>query len=58
MESEKVKKIFEDERINTEITCVEAFGLSEKYGISKTEIARHCNTNNIKIRACQLGCFK
>jgi hypothetical protein len=58
MEPEKVKKIFEDEGIKTSITCIEAFEISEKYSLSKIEIARYCNLNNIKIHACQLGCFK
>ena len=58
MDDEKIRKIFEEENIADGITCPEAFEISEKYGISKIEIARFCNASKIKIRACQLGCFK
>jgi len=58
MKPDIVKKIFDDEGIKTSITCIEAFDISEKHSISKTEIARYCNANNIKIKSCQLGCFK
>ena len=58
MDEEKIRSIFEREGIDKEIKCPEAFAISEKYGISKTDIARFCNTHGIKIRACQLGCFK
>ena len=58
MDSDQIKTIFEKEGISKEIACPKAFELSEKYGISKTDIARYCNTNSVKIRACQLGCFK
>jgi len=58
MESDEMKAIFEKEDIISEINCPKAFEISEKYGITKTEIAKYCNTNNVKIRGCQLGCFK
>lgn len=57
METEKIRSIFEREDVKTELTCSKAFEISEKYGISRADIAQHCNTNNIKIRSCQLGCF-
>lgn len=58
MDEEQIRKIFETEEITTEITCPKAFAMADKYGISKTEISRFCNRNGVKIRACQLGCFK
>ncbi|HNQ25890.1 MAG TPA: hypothetical protein PLU94_05030 [Methanoregulaceae archaeon] len=58
MDEEKIRSILEREGIDKEIKCPEAFAISEKYGISKTDIARFCNTHGVKIRACQLGCFK
>ena len=58
MDEEKIRSIFEREGIDKEIKCPEAVAISEKYGVSKTDIARFCNTHGIKIRACQLGCFK
>jgi hypothetical protein len=58
MDAEQIGKIFETEGITTDIKCPEAFVIAEKYGISKTEISRYCNQKGVKIRACQLGCFK
>jgi hypothetical protein len=58
MDEQKIRSVFEKEGIEREIQCPEAFAIAEKYSISKTDIARFCNENGVKIRACQLGCFK
>lgn len=60
MATEDLAKIFQEAGIENEITCPQAFEISEKYHISKIEIAHYCNNRNprIKIRSCQLGCFK
>ena len=39
------------------LTCAEAFKLSQSLKISPAEIGQYCNDNEIKISACQLGCF-
>ena len=57
MDSEKIRSILNQEGITTEIQCSKAFEISGKYGIAKSDIAKFCNENKIKIRACQLGCF-
>jgi len=60
MPTEELAKIFKEYGIENEITCPQAFEISEKYGISKIAIARYCNSRDprVKIRGCQLGCFK
>jgi hypothetical protein len=58
MDEEKIRAAFEKEGIASEIKCPEAFAIAEKYGIDKMDIARYCNTRGVKIRACQLGCFR
>ncbi|GAB7014657.1 hypothetical protein [Methanogenium cariaci] len=60
MTTDDLAKIFEDYGIENEITCIQAFEISEKYAVSKTAIARYCNSRDprVKIRGCQLGCFK
>ncbi|MDD2473358.1 MULTISPECIES: hypothetical protein [unclassified Methanoculleus] len=60
MDKEKIRKAFEAYGIENEITCPQAFEISGKYDISKADIARYCNQREprIKIRACQLGCFR
>ena len=58
MAEKKVEAAFAEEKIGKVLTCGQAFTIAEKYGISKAEISAYCNTHGIKIRACQLGCFK
>ncbi len=43
---------------NGEISCSAALKLAEKLGITPMEIGQAANTLHIKIRVCQLGCFK
>jgi len=58
MDEKKIEKAFAEEKIAKAITCPQAFAIAEKYQIPKTEISDYCNAHGIKIRACQLGCFK
>jgi hypothetical protein len=58
MDEDKIREAFEKEGIVTEIKCPEAFLIAKKYGIKKSEIAAYCNSAGVKIRACQLGCFR
>jgi hypothetical protein len=58
MEEDKISSAFEKEGIGSEIKCPQAFSMAEKYDLKKSEIAAYCNTHGIKIRSCQLGCFK
>ncbi|ABN56340.1 MULTISPECIES: hypothetical protein [Methanoculleus] len=60
MDEDKIRKAFEASGIEDEITCPQAFEISEKYSIPKMDIARYCNQREprIKIRGCQLGCFR
>ncbi len=60
MDKEKIAQAFEEFGITTEIRCEQAFAICEKYDIPKFDIARYCNRHDprIKIRGCQLGCFK
>jgi len=60
MDEEKIRKAFEAYGIENEITCPQAFEISEKYNIPKMDIAQYCNQREprIKIRNCQLGCFR
>lgn len=60
MNDEKIQKAFEAYGIENEITCPQVFEISEKYSIPKMDVARYCNQQEprIKIRGCQLGCFR
>ena len=58
MDSDKIAQAFQSAGIEKSITCPEAFSIAAKFKISKKDIAEYCNANGIKIRGCQLGCFK
>ncbi len=53
-----IRVIFTEAGVDDSLPCPLAFELSEKHGISKMDLARYCNAHDIKIRKCQLGCFK
>lgn len=55
---ENLSDIFDKEGIETYITCKIAFKISESYNVPISEIASYCDKKHIKIRTCQLGCFK
>lgn len=40
------------------LACAEAFELAQQFKAEVAEIGRICNQHNIKIRKCQLGCFR
>jgi hypothetical protein len=58
MDADKIEQAFKSAGIEKSITCPEAFSIAAKYHIPKKEISEYCNANGIKIRGCQLGCFK
>ena len=41
MDEQKIQSAFKAEGIEKEIKCPEAFAISEKYGISKTDISEY-----------------
>jgi hypothetical protein len=57
MDEAAIQKAFDEAGVKNEIPCAKAFEISEKYGISKTDIAKYCNKHKVKFRKCQLGCF-
>ena len=58
MDKDKIEQAFRAEGIDRSVTCPQAFSIAERYNISKKEISEYCNSQGIKIRGCQLGCFK
>ena len=58
MDKDKIEQAFRAEGIERSVTCPQAFSIAERYNISKKEISEYCNSRGIKIRGCQLGCFK
>jgi hypothetical protein len=58
MSEEKIRKALQEAGITEKITCPEAFGIAEKAKVSRGAVGEYCTKNRIKIRDCQLGCFK
>ena len=40
------------------LDCARAFELAERFNVSPEAVGQLCNDEKIKIRSCQLGCFK
>ncbi|MDD1687494.1 hypothetical protein [Methanoregula sp.] len=58
MSDEKIRKALEEAGISEKITCPQAFAIAEKAKVSRSAVGEYCTKNRIKIRDCQLGCFK
>lgn len=58
MTDEKIAAAFKDAGIENEIKCPQAFAVAKKTRLPLKAIGDYCNANKIKIRGCQLGCFK
>jgi len=58
MSDEKIAEAMKAAGISREITCPQAFTVAKKAGVSPGDVGGFCTKNNIKIRGCQLGCFK
>ncbi len=51
-----------DEKIKTSLVdgklpCTVAFKIAKQLNVSTKEVGEACNTLNLKISSCQLGCF-
>lgn len=58
MSDATIKKALEEAGITDKITCPQAFGVAEKAKVSRIVLGEYLTRNKIKIRSCQLGCFK
>jgi hypothetical protein len=58
MSNAMIKKALEEAGITEKITCAQAFEIASKAKFSRMAVGEYCTKNRIKIRACQLGCFK
>jgi hypothetical protein len=58
MSDEKIAEAFKEAGIEKEIKCPQAFAIAKKHKLLIKAIGDYCNAHAIKIRGCQLGCFK
>jgi hypothetical protein len=57
MDREKVKEEIEKAAQGKRLSCEEARGLAERLGVSYAEVGKACDELEVKLQACQLGCF-
>ena len=58
MEEEKIKERLMEKQSNGRIACRNALKVAEEEGVSPALVGELLNEMEIKIQACQLGCFK
>lgn len=55
---EAVKKAATERDGRLVLRCADAFRVAKETGVELKAVGRLCNRHDIKIAACQLGCFK
>ena len=58
MQDDQLKNIIRETAAEEGLNCATAFMIAGKHDVSIDKIGELCNEMNIKIRNCQLGCFK
>jgi len=53
-----IAEAFKEAGIGKEIQCPQAMAIAKKAKVTVKAVGDYCNANKIKIRGCQLGCFK
>ncbi len=57
MDMEQVKSEVERAAEAGRLSCHEARALAEKLDVEYREVGQACDELNVKIQACELGCF-
>jgi hypothetical protein len=57
MDQERIKKEIEQAAQDGVLTCHDARALAEQLGVPYGDVGKACNELDIKVRACELGCF-
>jgi hypothetical protein len=57
MTREKIVEAIQAASINNRLSCEKAHETARALNVSLQEVGAICNELNIKIAACQLGCF-
>jgi len=57
VDQEAIKRQIEEEAREGRLTCEQARAVAERLEVAYSEVGRACDELNVKIKACQLGCF-
>ncbi len=55
---EKMQQAIRETAVDGRISCKQALDIAEKLGVSPSKVGQALNDLKIKIKGCQLGCFK
>lgn len=55
---EELKLKIEAAAVDGKLACKKAFELAQELGVSVRQVGEAANATQVKIAACQLGCFK
>ena len=58
MTDEEIKNLIKEHSSENGINCATIFSISNQHDVPLKKIGDLCNEVKIKIRNCQLGCFK
>lgn len=58
MDNQELFKMMKDYIADGKLTCDHAHQIAERHGVKLWQIGQICEEQNIKIKSCQLGCFK
>jgi hypothetical protein len=58
MSDEKIRKALAEAGVAEKISCTDALAIADKCKVSRGTMGEYLTKNKIKIRGCQLGCFK
>lgn len=57
MDLEQIKREVEQAAHDRRLDCHDARALAEKLGVDYALVGKACNELEVKIHACELGCF-
>ena len=57
MTDEQLRRIIRKQAVNGKVNCREMLQLAKQVGLPANKIGKLCDQMNLRIAACQLGCF-
>jgi len=57
LQPDRIEQLLRERSADGRITCQSARQIAEELSVPYSEVGKTANALNIKIRACELGCF-
>ena len=55
---EEIRQAIQDMAVDGKAACSQLLAIAERTGTPAKEVGRVCDEMDIRIRSCQLGCFR